>query len=155
MENSELLEFFAEDLFIPELKSSTKEGVIGEMVELIAERRAIKDKTLITEMLRRREELGSTGIGKGVAIPHGRTLAVSEVIVAFGKTDKGVDFDAIDGKPVHLVFMVIAPPVESSNVYLPILGKIVELVKEKKMRKKLMKIKSFKELVNLLQGASK
>lgn len=152
MENSELLEFFKEDLFFTELESRTKDEVLAEMVELMAERRAVKDKMLILDMLQRREKLGSTGIGKGVAIPHGRTLVVSDVIVAFGKVEEGIDFDAIDGKPVRLIFLIIAPPQEPSGQYLPVLGKIVELMRVKKFRKKLVQVQSFKQFSDLLCG---
>ena len=103
-------------------------------------------------MLKRRESLGSTGIGKGIAIPHGRSLAVNEVRVLFARSTAGVDFEAMDGKPAHLFFLIVAPPQDKRNEYLPLLGRIVELVKEKKLRDKLLACETFEDLSDLLEG---
>jgi len=87
-----------------------------------------------------------------VAIPHGRTTAAADVLIAFGKSDQGIDFDAIDGKPVHLFFMVIAPPNEEGNVYLPILGSLVTILNEKANRDKLMKVETFQDFIAIITG---
>src|SRR5437870_6225938 len=81
-------------------------------------------------MLKRRETLGSTGIGQNIAIPHCRALAVNRLRVAFGRKLDGTDFNAIDGKPVHYFFLIVAPPLEGSNQYLLVLGKIPQLAKQ-------------------------
>jgi len=112
----------------------------------------IRNRDIVLEMLHQRETLGSTGIGKGVAIPHGRTTAAADVLIAFGKSDQGIDFDAIDGKPVHLFFMVIAPPNEEGNVYLPILGSLVTILNEKANRDKLMKVDTFQDFIAIITG---
>ena len=116
------------------------------MVECLFESGRIKDKGLVLEMLTRRESLGSTGIGKGIAIPHGRSLAAPELSIVFARSAEGIDFDALDKKPVYLFFLIVAPPHDRSNIYLPVLGKIVERVKEARIRSKLMKVESFEEL---------
>ena len=72
--------------------------------------------------------------------------------LAFGKSDQGIDFDAIDGKPVHLFFMVIAPPNEEGNVYLPILGSLVTILNEKANRDKLMKVETFQDFIAIITG---
>jgi len=152
VELDEFLNYFQADLFIPELNATTKEELLTEMVNYLAAHRNLKDTQLILEMLKHREDLGSTGIGYGIAIPHGRTLSVSELLVVFGKTTRGVDFDAIDGQPVHLIFMIVAPPQEQSNVYLPFLGKLVELLKTPGVREQLQEATTFQEFISIFSG---
>jgi PTS system nitrogen regulatory IIA component len=80
------------------------------MVEAVCSEREIKDRGLILEMLLNRESLGSTAIGKGVAFPHGRTLAVRDLSIVYGRSVAGIDFDSVDKKPTHVFFLIIAPP---------------------------------------------
>ncbi len=148
-----LSEFFEEDLFIPQFKSKDKEGVLKELVDVLVRADRIKEGNILLEMLRQREHLGSTGIGRGVAVPHGRTLAISRLCVVFGRAPEGVEFEAMDGKPVHLVFLTVAPPQERSNLYLPVLGKIVEMVKSAKTRRRLIAAESFDEVAEILEEA--
>src|SRR2546428_3301959 len=111
-----------------QLQGSTTDDVLKELVGLLTlDDRA--EQTLV-KMLKRRETLGSTGIGQNIAIPHCRALAVSGLRVAFGRKLDGIDFNAIDGKPVHYFFLIVAPPLEVSNQYLPVLGKIAQFAKE-------------------------
>lgn len=104
------------------------------------------------ENLFKRETLGSTGIGKGVAIPHCRSLAVSEILIIVGISEEGVHYAAIDKKKVHLFFLIIAPPQEKSNLYLPILGKIVEIVRDSKKRRSLMKAENYTTFLKVITG---
>jgi len=152
MTRSELAELFSEDLFIPSLEASSKEEILNKLLDTFVNAKIIKNREIILEMLHKRESLGSTGIGKGIAIPHGRSTAVEDVHIAFGKVAEPVDYDAIDKKPVKLIFMVLAPPQEHTSKYLPALGKLVEIVSEAKNRKKLSKIETFEELFNMLEG---
>jgi PTS system nitrogen regulatory IIA component len=149
----QLSEFFEEELFIPQLKATDKEGALDELVAALVGAQRIKEGEILLQMLRQREHLGSTGIGRGVAVPHGRTLAISRLAVVFGRSQEGVDFDAMDGKPVHLVFLTVAPPQERSNLYLPVLGKIVEMVKSAKNRRRLLSAKDFDEVAEILEEA--
>jgi len=137
---------FESALFIPNLRATDRLQALEEMVECLYENGRVRDKGLVLEMLRRREILGSTGIGKGIAIPHGRTLAAPELSILFARSIEGIDFDALDNKPVHLFFIIVAPPHDRSNIYLPVLGKIVEKVKESRIRRKLMKSEDSDEL---------
>jgi len=121
------------------------------MADRLARGAGVRDPELLLEMLRRRESLGSTGIGKGVAIPHGRSLAVTELRVLFARSQHGVEFDSMDKKPVHLFFLIVAPPQDKRNEYLPLLGRIAELVKEKKIRDRLRKVEQFDDLRELLE----
>lgn len=152
MEKSELLKYFQEPLFISSLSATTREAALDELVRCFVDARILRNRNIVSEMLRRREMLGSTGIGHGIAIPHGRSTAVPDVMIAFGRSDKGIAWEAIDGKPVHLIFLVLAPPQEQSNRYLPILGGLVELLNDSRQREKLRKIKSYLDLTTILQA---
>lgn len=152
MQGNELQKYFHEPLFIAEMKATSKNEAIEELLDLFLETKYIRNRQIVLEMLHTRETLGSTGIGKGVAIPHGRTTAASDVLIAFGKSEAGIDFDAIDGKPVNLFFMVIAPPHDEDNVYLPILGSLVTTLNTKTNRDKLKKVKTFQEFLSIITG---
>ncbi len=152
MEINELTQYFGSDLFIPNLKATSKQKCLEELTSLFVENKYIRTGQIVLEMLRQRESLGSTGIGKGVAIPHGRTTATMEVRIAFGKTEAGIDFNAIDKKPVHLVFVVLAPPQEQDNKYLPILGKLVEFLNDRKNRNRLLKVETYEDFINAIEG---
>ena len=124
----ELREFFSEDAVKLDLDGSTKDEILKELIGLL--QLGEKDEGMLFKMLKRRENLGSTGIGRGIAIPHCRSLVVSKLRVAFGRKKAGVDFKAIDDKPVQFFFLIVAPPLEVSNQYLPVLGKIAQFSKE-------------------------
>lgn len=152
MHRSELAKYFKDNLFLATLTAGSKEGAIAELLDLFVQEKYIRNRDIVLEMLHQRETLGSTGIGKGVAIPHGRTTAALDVLIAFGKSEQGIDFDSIDGKPVHLFFMVIAPPNDDGNVYLPILGSLVTILNEKANRDKLMKVDSYQDFLSIITG---
>ena len=106
---------------------------------------------MLYKMLRRRENLGSTGIGRGIAIPHCRSLVVSKLRVAFGRKSAGIDFSAIDNLPVRYFFVIVAPPLEVSNQYLPVLGKIAQFAKEADVPLRLEAITQQEEFLKLLE----
>jgi PTS system nitrogen regulatory IIA component len=110
------------------LRGSSKDEILAELVSLL--RMDERSSGTLLRMLQRRENLGSTGVGRGIAIPHCRSLVVSRLRLAFGRLPAGADFQAIDGKPVFNFFLIVAPPLEISNQYLPVLGKIAQLSKE-------------------------
>ncbi len=144
--------FFKADYFIPELRARSKDGILKELTAALVKCDLVRDGDLVLDMLRQREALGSTGIGKGVAIPHGRSLAVSEMVVLFARSTKGVKFDAVDGKSVHLFFLIVAPPNDRANLYLPFLGRLVEILKSKKNRDLLLSAPSFEDVSELLRS---
>lgn len=123
-----LREFFSPDAVRYPLTASTKDDVLAEMVGLLRTDERSADTLL--RMLKRREALGSTGVGRGVAVPHCRSLVVPRLQLAYGFSPAGIPFDSADGQPVHHVFLIVAPPNEVSNQYLPTLGKIAQLAKE-------------------------
>ena len=144
-----LREFFSEEAINLDLESGTKDDVLKELVGLLK----LDDKAeqTLVKMLKRRETLGSTEIGQNIAIPHRRALAVNRLRVAFGRKPQGLDFNAIDGKPVHYFFLIVAPPLEVSNQYLPVLGKIAQFAKEADVPEKLAKLGSSQEFLKLLE----
>jgi len=145
----QLREFFSEDAINLHLESTAKDAVLKELVALL--KLDEKSDGLLYKMLKRRETLGSTGIGQNIAIPHCRSLVVSRLRVAFGRKLEGVDFGAIDGKPVHYFFLIVAPPLEVSNQYLPVLGKIAQFAKEPDVPDRLAKLKGPGEFLKLLE----
>ena len=145
----ELREFFSEDVVKLNLESTNKDAVLKEMIGLLGLDE--KSESILYKMLKRRENLGSTGIGKGIAIPHCRSLVVNRLRVAFGRKPEGVDFKAIDEQPVNNIFLIVAPPLEVSNQYLPVLGKIAQFSKEADVPARLQTITSSREFLALLE----
>ena len=145
----ELREFFAEDAVKLDLASSTKDDILKELIGLL--KLGEKDEAMLFKMLKRRENLGSTGIGRGIAIPHCRSLVVSKLRVAFGRKTAGLDFKAIDDKPVHFFFLIVAPPLEVSNQYLPVLGKIAQFSKEADVPTRMLELTEPAQFMALLE----
>jgi mannitol/fructose-specific phosphotransferase system IIA component (Ntr-type) len=107
------------------LKSRKRDSVLKELVSTLP--MEANEKNILLTTLIKREDMGSTGVGEGIAIPHARTLLVKEFRLIIGLSKGGVEFNSPDGKPVHLFFLLIAPPHEASNSYLITLGKVAEL----------------------------
>ena len=145
----ELREFFSEDAVKLELAGNTKDEILKEMISLLALDE--KAEGMLYKMLKRRENLGSTGIGRAIAIPHCRSLVVNKLRVAFGRKSSGIDFRAIDEKPVNFFFLIVAPPLEVSNQYLPVLGKIAQFSKEPDVPERLMTLTDAKQFLKLLE----
>lgn len=145
----DLRDFFTEDAISLDLKGETKDDVLRELIGLL--KLDEKSEATLFKMLKRRENLGSTGIGRQIAIPHCRSLVVNRLRVAFGRKKEGVDFKAIDEKPVRFMFLIVAPPLEVSNQYLPVLGKIAQFSKEPDVPDRLMQITEPAEFLKLLE----
>jgi mannitol/fructose-specific phosphotransferase system IIA component (Ntr-type) len=144
----ELREFFSLDAVQLDLQGSTKDDILKELIGLL--KLDEKSDGMLFKMLKRRENLGSTGIGRGIAIPHCRSLVVNKLRVAFGRKPAGVDFKAMDDKPVHFFFLIVAPPLEVSNQYLPVLGKIAQFGKESDVPEKLTALATPEDFMALL-----
>jgi mannitol/fructose-specific phosphotransferase system IIA component (Ntr-type) len=143
-----LKEFFSADAVSLGLEASTKDEILKELIALLALDE--KSSAMLYKMLKRRENLGSTGIGRGIAIPHCRSLVVQRLRVAFGRKAEGLDFKAIDEKPVYNFFLIVAPPLEVSNQYLPVLGKIAQFAKEPDVPDRLSKLETPQQFLDLL-----
>lgn len=131
-----------------DLRATTKDQALDELVNLLGlDPRAA---AAVGGIVRRREQLGSTGFGHGIAIPHARSLAVPRLRVAFGRHVAGLEWGAVDGAPVHACFLVVAPPHEVSNQYLPVLGQLAQLCQRSGMPARLRGLSHPDELIALL-----
>jgi mannitol/fructose-specific phosphotransferase system IIA component (Ntr-type) len=148
MELKEFLGFLDPKLFIKELAATTKDEVLAEVAQCLEKSDRVFKADIIVDLLRKREQLGTTAIGKGIAIPHCRSIATEKMTVVVGIASKGIDFDAPDQLPVRLLFVIIGPPQDVN--YLPFLGRLVELVRDEAVRKRLMRIKSLKGLKTVI-----
>ncbi|OVE78751.1 hypothetical protein BVY01_04560 [bacterium I07] len=151
MISKNVTDFLDERFFLQELNSRTKNDVLQELMRPLIESEQVQNAELLHETLRQRELMGSTGLGKGIAVPHCRSTLVSRLLLLVGRSSKGIDYDAVDKKPVHLFFLIVAPPIEDNNDYLPLLGKIVEIVRDGRKRKAMLKAEGFKALVRVFE----
>jgi len=140
-----LSELTDEDYILPELKARDKKGVLEELVDALVKRDSSLDKKALVKVLLERERLGSTGIGDGVAIPHGKFPGITHPIISFGRSRKGLDFESMDGEPVFLFFLLVAPE-NSASIHLKALAKIAKILKNSAFRKVLMEAPGKKEL---------
>ncbi|MGQ9707590.1 MAG: PTS sugar transporter subunit IIA [bacterium] len=131
-----------------ELATGKKPEVLKELVMLI---RQGEGAEMLLQTLLKREELGSTGIGRGIAIPHGRSLLLDKLEIAVGRSTKGVDFDSIDRKPVHLLFLVMAPPQDPGNQYLITLGRIALICQELTKRRQVFAPQTPEQFIELVR----
>ncbi len=111
------------------LESSEKEDALKELVDVLAEVQDIGDKKSILKALVERESLGSTGIGQGIAIPHGKTEKIKELVAVLGISKKGINFEALDGEPVYIFFLLVAPK-ETAGPHLKALAQISRLLRD-------------------------
>jgi mannitol/fructose-specific phosphotransferase system IIA component (Ntr-type) len=144
-----LRDFFSPDTITLKLRGGSKEEVLAELVGLL--KLDERSSGTLLRIIQRRENLGSTGIGRGIAIPHCRSLAVNRLRLAFGHRDQGIDFQSIDGQPASYFFLIVAPPLEISNQYLPVLGKIAQLAKEPDVPDRLAGLRSADDFWRLLE----
>jgi nitrogen PTS system EIIA component len=144
-----LRELFTASAVNLNLASESKDDLLRELIALLG--LDAREEAILFKTLKRRENLGSTGIGKGIAIPHCRSLVVSNLRLAYGRKQGGVDFKAIDDAPVHNFFLIVAPPLEVSNQYLPVLGKIAQFAKDPEVPGLLSALQEPTEFLQLLE----
>ncbi|MDR2019021.1 MAG: PTS sugar transporter subunit IIA [Syntrophobacterales bacterium] len=122
---------------LSDLKGTTRKEVIFELVNTLKEANLVQDAEKTVSVVLEREKLGSTGIGDGVAIPHGKLKGIKNILCAFGRSKGGVDFDAIDHNPVHIIFLLIAPE-DSASLHLQMLSRISKVLRDPSLRKSLV-----------------
>lgn len=144
-----ITDYMSKDLINLNLKSKTKHEVLDELSELMSKSPNIQDKEVIKKALIEREELGSTGIGKGIAIPHAKTDIASKLTVAFGISENKINFDSLDGEGVN-IFFVFASPIKDSQVYLKVLARISRLIRNEAFRNKLLSCKTPEEVIDYI-----
>ena len=147
-----IAEFLDENAINCELKGTTKDAVIREAVGLLVRAGSIKEKDVgkVVQILLDREALGSTGIGQGVAIPHGKCDCVSQLVGAVGISKSGIEFDSLDGEPTYIFFLLVAPQ-DSAGPHLKALARISRLLKDKHFRESLRNSKDPKVLMKALR----
>ncbi len=145
-----IVDFLSEKAILPDLKASSKEDVVRELVESLAKAEGIKNKDELIKVLLSRETLGSTGIGQGVGIPHGKTNSVKKLVAAFGISHQGVNFEALDGEPVYIFFLLVAPE-DSAGPHLKGLARISRLLRDKFFRESLKQLFDEKAVLRLIR----
>jgi len=146
-----LSKFCEDDVISFNLKGETKEDIISELVEIGARSKMVKNKEELLKAVLDREKLVTTGVGYGIAFPHAKTRAVKGIVIAFGRKNEGVDFDAMDRKPVYLFFLIAAPE-DAIGAHLNVMAKLSYLMKSEKNRQKLMKAKYKEDLIEVLDS---
>ena len=144
-----LSKFCSEDLITFDLKSTEKEKVLEELVDLVSGSALVKDAVQLIADVKEREELVTTGVGYGVAFPHAKTKATKGIVIAFGRSEKGIDFDAMDHKPVHLFFLIAAPE-DAIGAHLNVMARLSYVMKSEENREKMMKVTSPGELLQMI-----
>ena len=150
----ELTEFITPQLIKLELSSTKKIDAIKELIGLLDASGYLTDADAFLKSVLEREKVGSTGIGKGIAIPHSRASAVREVVVAVGRSQAGIEFEALDNRPVHLIFL-IAAPIESGGLYLKALARLSRLLRYQEFRNELMAAETVEEVIKVISAEEK
>src|ERR1019366_5307429 len=149
-EKLKIMDFLSPGAVLPELTAVTKRAVLEELVGVLAKEGKVKDAKITVDVLMERENLGSTGIGQGIAIPHAKTDQAGQVTAAFGLSRRGVQFDALDGDPVNIFFLLVAPP-DAAALHLKALARISRLLKDKFFRQSLRETKTAVEIMKLIK----
>jgi nitrogen PTS system EIIA component len=137
------------DRILPSLTATTKKGVLEELADALVQQFNNLDRNKVIEVLVERENLGSTGIGDNIAIPHGKLPNLDNLVLCFGRSVSGVNFDSMDGKPTHLFFLLMAPE-NSIGLHLKALAKISRLLKDSSIRHNLMEAVDAPAILKLL-----
>ena len=145
-----LTEILKRDFILEELEARNQHEVLDELVRVFAMGGVRFDPEAMLQVLLERERLGSTGIGDGIAIPHGKLQGLDEILLSFGRSSEGIDFDAMDGKPVHLFFLLMAPE-NSAGLHLKILAKISRMLKDPALRNNLLQAKSKEKIWRIIE----
>lgn len=134
------------------LASTRKDDLLRELVDIVGRAAPVRDPEAVLRAVREREEVLSTGIGNGVAIPHGKSPAVPDLILAAGVTDEGVDFEALDGQPVRLFFLLVGPE-SAAGQHVKALSRISRLLRRDSFRTRLMAAQSSGEFLSIISEA--
>jgi len=135
-----ITDILSSDMVVADLKGTTKPDILNELAKALAAKYKEIKLTDLTAVLAERERLGSTAIGDGIAIPHGKLRGVTKIIGAFGRHAAGVDFDSLDGEPSQIFFVLVAPE-DSASLHLKALARVSRLLKESSFRSRLLAAK--------------
>jgi len=148
-----LSKFCDENLVVFNLKATTKKEVIEELVDVAASSNMIKDRDALLNDVREREELVTTGVGYGVAFPHAKTKSAKGIVIAFGRSEKGINFDAMDHRPVQLFFLIAAPE-DAIGAHLNVMARLSYLMKSEANRNKLLQASSQGDVLALIDNVN-
>ena len=141
----QITDMFKKEYIIEALKAKSKRAVLAELSEIFTRDHAGIHPEAMIEVLLEREKLGSTGIGDGIAIPHGKLKGLGSLVISFGRSREGIDFDSIDGRPAHIFFLLMAPE-SSTGQHLKALAKISRMLKDPEFRNDLLSANNAEEL---------
>jgi len=145
-----ITDILSPDMVVADLKGATKPDVLNELAKALSAKYTEIKLADLTAVLAERERLGSTAIGDGIAIPHGKLRGVTKIIGAFGRHAQGVDFDSLDGEPSQIFFVLVAPE-DSASLHLKALARVSRLLKEASFRSHLLAAKDSAELYSLIK----
>ena len=134
---------------LADLKARNKKGILEELVAPIAEIANVNPEELIKVLLER-ERLGSTGIGGGIGIPHGKMKELESLVLGFGLSRRGVDFESLDGKPAHIFFLLITPEI-STGLHLKLLARISRILKNEPFKDRLLGASDQNEILSIIK----
>ncbi|UCH01075.1 MAG: PTS sugar transporter subunit IIA [Deltaproteobacteria bacterium] len=144
-----LSDIFKPQFIIPDLKAHDKKGVLEELSQIITEQEKSLNKGTLLQVLLERERLGSTGIGDGIALPHGKLRGLDKLLISFGRSIDGLDFESIDEQPAYLFFLLLAPE-NSAGMHLKSLAKISRILKDGNLRQRLMGAETTEEIYKII-----
>ena len=145
-----LTDLLTDKVIIPELVSTTKDGVIDEMIDLFKDDPRVIDLEKVRHSVKEREKVMSTGVGKNFAIPHGKTDAIKDMICAFGKSSKPIDYQSLDSQPVFLVFLLIGKD-NLISLHIKLLSRISRMMTRDSFREKLIEAKTTEEILKIFR----
>jgi PTS system nitrogen regulatory IIA component len=145
-----VMDILARDAVILDLGVQTKRKVLAEMANALAKVEPQIEADRLLEVLLEREALQSTGIGEGVAIPHGKMVGLDRLIASFARSHEGVDFEAIDGQPTHHFFLLVVPE-HSGGQYLKALARISRFFRDPTFRQRLSEVESLEDLIHAIE----
>jgi PTS system nitrogen regulatory IIA component len=144
-----ILDVLHKDTILVNLKSYDKKGVLEELAAPVARATGLDPENLVNVLLER-EQLGSTGIGGGIGIPHGKLKILNSLVLAFGLSRGGVDFESMDGRPTHIFFLLVTPE-NSTGVHLKLLARISRLLKNDNFKAKLLSVEDSEEVLRIIK----
>jgi nitrogen PTS system EIIA component len=145
-----ILEALHRDAILTNISSRDKKGLIEELAAPVARIIGVSCPDLV-QVLMERERLGSTGIGMGIGIPHGKLKSLDSLVMGFGLSKKGVDYDTLDGRPAHLFFMLITPE-NSTGLHLKALARIARMLKSESFKEKLLRAQTPDDIISIIQA---
>lgn len=147
----EIVEMLDKKCILEDMKAATKREVLHELSETLVPIAPELDVDEVVHILLEREKLGSTGIGDGIAIPHGKLSKLNKILISFGRSKEGVDFNAMDGRPVHLFFLLLAPE-NSVGLHLKVLAKLSRMLKDESFRRELLSASDSEEIYSIIKA---